>query len=198
MIKKIFKKIFILFILIIICAFPKTYATDEILESQMEALNLSSFVQEGKQYTKEVFPEVDLQKFFYSSLSGSIDNSGIFSGVLNSFTNEIKSTIKTLALVLIIIIIHSILKAISENVSNEGVSEIAYYIQYILIVTVVMSNFAQIIYVVRESITNLILFINTLIPLLIALITVSRKCCNKLNARTNNYSNDCIYWKCNY
>ena len=180
--EQMIKKITIIFILIIICAFPKSIATDEILESQMEALNLSSFIQEGKKYTKNVFPEIDLQNFLYSSLSGNVDNTSIFNGIFKTFINELKSTITTLGIVLIIIIIHSILKSISENISNESISQITYYIQYILIVTVIMSNFSIIIYTVKEAIINLVSFINTLIPILIALITVSRKCCNKHNA----------------
>lgn len=49
------KKIFIIFILIMIFIIQNSYATDEIIESQMEALNLSSFISQGKEYTKEVF-----------------------------------------------------------------------------------------------------------------------------------------------
>ncbi len=209
--KKIKKKqlVFCLIFLItflVPCMFSRCYGVDEtstnneILESQIEALNLSSFISEGEKYTKDIFPEVNIQNLFNHSITGNIDNTGILNGVLNSFITEIRSTINILATVLIIIIIHSILKAISENISNEGVSQVAYFIQYILIVAVVMSNFTQIINSMREAIFNLIFFCNTLIPILIALITVTRKYCNKYNARACNYFLNCIYWKycCKY
>ena len=170
------KKVLIIFILILIITTPYSYSTNEIIESQMEALNLSSFIAEGKNYTKDVFPEIDLQNFFNSALSGNIDNTNIIKGVLSVFLNEVLSTIKILGTILIIIVIHSILRTISENVSNEGVSQIAYFIQYILIVTIVMSNFSSIISNVKESINNLVGLINTLVPILLALITASRKC----------------------
>ena len=39
--------------------------------------------------------------------------------------------------------IHSILKSISEGLENKSISQITYYVQYILIVTLVMSNFRR-------------------------------------------------------
>ena len=44
-----------------------------------------------------------------------------------------------------------------------------YYVQYILIVTVIMSNFTDIIKLVQDTTGNLIGFMNTLVPLLITL-----------------------------
>ena len=169
------KKILIIFILIMIFMIPNSCATNEIIESQMEVLNLSAFISQGKEYTKEVFPEIDLQEFLNSALSGNIDNNNIFKGILSVFSNEIFSTIKILGSILVIIIIHSILKSISENTSGESISQIAYYIQYILIVTVIMSNFSEILNTVKDSIYNLTGFINTLVPILLALVTATRK-----------------------
>lgn len=51
--------------------------------------------------------------------------------------------IKTLGIILIIIIIHSLIKNISEGMENSQIGEITYYVQYILIVTLVMTNFAD-------------------------------------------------------
>lgn len=39
--------------------------------------------------------------------------------------------------------VHSILKSISEGLENKSISQITYYVQYILIVTLVMSNFRR-------------------------------------------------------
>lgn len=50
---------------------------------------------------------------------------------------------------------------------------IAYYIEYVLIVTLVMTNFSEIINMVRDTINNLVGFMNSLIPILLALITSS-------------------------
>jgi len=66
-------------------------------------------------------------------------------------------------------LIHSILKSISESLENNNISKLIYYVQYILIVTVIMSNFTDIIKLVQDTTGNLIGFMNTLVPLLITL-----------------------------
>lgn len=68
-----------------------------------------------------------------------------------------------------IIVIHSILKSISESLENDNISRLIFYVQYILIVTIVMSNFSQIITMIKTSTTNMVGFINILIPLLTTL-----------------------------
>ena len=71
---------------------------------------------------------------------------------------------------MIIVVVHSILKSISDNLENKGTSKIAYYAQYILIVTLVMANFSDMVTMIKTAITNIIGYMNTLIPILLALI----------------------------
>lgn len=172
------KKIIIIFILIYLSIFSNTYATDEIISSQMETLNLSSFMKEGEKYTKDVFPDMNLNELLNSAIKGDVDNKSIFKGIISIFGDEIVSSISLLGSILIIIVIHSLLKSFSENLNNDkGVGQIAYYIEYILIVTLVMANFSNIITMIKESISNLVGFVNCLVPILLALMSATRKCC---------------------
>ena len=174
MIKKI---LLIFFILIFSFVNYITYATDEIISSQMDALNISSFIKEGEKYTKEVFPDISLNDFLSSAIKGEIDNKGLLKQIILLFGDEIVDVIYLLGSIIVVIIIHSILKAFTENLENESVSQITYYIQYILIVTLIMANFSTIISVIKESIANLTGFINCLVPILLALMSATRKCC---------------------
>ena len=70
---------------------------------------------------------------------------------------------------MVIIIVSSVLRSITDGLENKSVSQITYYITYILIVTIVMKNFSDIINMVKASIDNLVAFTNCLIPLLITL-----------------------------
>lgn len=70
---------------------------------------------------------------------------------------------------MVIIIISSVLRSITDGLENKSVSQITYYITYILIVTIVMKNFSDIINMVKTSIDSLVAFTNCLIPLLITL-----------------------------
>lgn len=170
------KKILILFVLIIITYMPRSYATQEIISSQMENINLSSVISEGEKYTKNVFPDINLNEYLNSALQGNIDNNKIFKQILSIFGKELVNAISALGSILIIIIVHSLLKSFTDNLTNkEGIGQIAYYVEYILIVTLVMTNFSNIILMVKESIGNLVGFINCLVPLLLALMSATRK-----------------------
>ncbi len=182
------KKIITLFILILIFVNKYTYATDEIISSQMEALNLSSFIEEGQSYTEDVFPDMDLNSMLNSALKGEVDNKSLFTRILSIFGDELVSAISLLGTILVVIIIHSLLRSFTENLNQEGISQIAYYVEYILIVTLIMANFTNIINMIKDSISNLVGFINCIIPILLALMAASRKCCVCFtNSAINNF-----------
>ena len=170
------KKLLVCLIIIFTILISKSYATDEIISSQMNSLNLSSFTKEGEKYTKDVFPEIELEELLNSTIRGDIENNQIYKGILSLFGKEIVASISILGSVLIIVVVHSLLKSFSDNLNKgQSVSQIAYYIEYILIVTLVMTNFTSIINMIKESIFNLVGFVNSLIPILLALMSASRK-----------------------
>lgn len=103
------------------------------------------------------------------ALKGNIDNKGLVNKVINLFFKELKEAGAILGGIIVIIVVHSILKNISDSLENNSISQITYYVQYILIVTLVMSNFANIISVTKETIQNLVGFMYTLLPILMTL-----------------------------
>ena len=177
--KKILKIVFIAVTLIFI--FP-TYSkmesqtsnnTAQIDETEIldqeEMFGVSSFIQNSKQYTGNFFDDIDIGEILNSAIKGEVDNTNIYKKILSKLDNEVQTGIRSLACILAIIIIHSILKSISESLENDSVSKLIYYVQYIAIIAVIMGNFSDIINLVKETTTNLIGFMNTLIPVLISL-----------------------------
>lgn len=164
-----YKKIIIVFLIIMIFS-TTVQATNAIIESQLDALNLSSFIEEGERYTKDVFQGVDIEKILKDAVSGDIDERTIYSGVLSLLGDEIVASVTLIGGILAIIVIHAILKSIAENMGNNSISQVAYYVEYILIVTLVMTNFTNVIDMIKTTITNLVNYINILIPLLLALV----------------------------
>ena len=144
-------------------------STEEILAEQKEELNISSFIKEANQYTKDTFPNLNMGELFNSAIIGDVDNGILYKAIVAIIGKEIISGITALVSILVIIVIHSILKTISEGLENKGVSQINYYVEYILIVTLIMTNFTSIIEVVRQTIQNLVGFMNSLTPILITL-----------------------------
>lgn len=139
------------------------------ISNQEEIFGISSFIQNSKQYTGNFFDDIDIGEILNSAIKGEIDNTTIYKKILNKLGNEVQTGIKSLACILAIIIIHSILKSISESLEHDSVSKLIYYVQYIAIITIIMGNFSDIINLVKETTTNLIGFMNTLIPVLISL-----------------------------
>ncbi len=189
------RKIFVIFLFIYFFITPKTYATDEIIQSQMETLNISSFIREGQTYTKEVFPNINLNELLNSAIKGKIDNNGIFNEILLLFGKEFSSTFSLIGSIIVIIVIHSILKGFSDNLDGNGVKQIAYYVEYILVVTLIMANFSSTINLIKETISNLVGFTTTLIPILLSLIVASRQCSFNFINRTNNIICNSFYCK---
>lgn len=169
------KIIKILFVFIVcICTSRNIYANDEeILKSQIEALGIHEFINESNQYTSEVFEDIKISDVMTNAVQGKVDNSTIFKRILNIFAKEVRTLIADFGGIIAIILIHSVLKSITDGLENKNISEIVYYVQYILIITIVMSNFSDIISLMKESITKLVEFSYMLLPILIALMSVT-------------------------
>lgn len=146
-----------------------TNNTNEIINNQKQNLNIDSFIKESQKYTKESMPELDLNNLLASAIKGGLDNVKLSRFILRLLGKEIMNSAVMMSSIIAIIVIHSILKAISDGLGNSSVSQVAYYVQYILIVALVMNNFGDVILMVKESIQNLVSFINLLIPILITL-----------------------------
>lgn len=167
------RDILLIIIFIVIIIQPITSLSADIdqnaIASQEETFGITSFIQNSKQYTGDFFEDIDVGDILNSAIKGDIDNSKIYKKILNSLGKEVQTGIKSLVSILVIIIIHSILKSISESLENDNISKLIYYVQYIAIVTIIMGNFSDIINLVKETSTNLVGFMNTLIPVLVSL-----------------------------
>lgn len=72
-------------------------------------------------------------------------------------------------IVLIIIIIHSILIAITDTLENKSVSQIAYFVEFIMISVVILASFSNCLTIVKDTIQDLVGFTNSILPILITL-----------------------------
>lgn len=164
------KRIILIFILVLMIpnyAFAETQ--DEIMSSTQEKFNISGFLKEAQKYTNESFEEIDLSSMLGQAIQGKIDNNKLYKIIIKLLGKEVSSSLKILISILVIIVIHWILKAITDGLENNSVSQIIYFVQYILIVTLIMSNFSEIIKLVKDTANDLVGFINVLIPLLLTL-----------------------------
>lgn len=192
------KKIIFIITLLLVLFFNTSSAeevndinTNEIIESQTESLDISAFLKEADNYTTDILEDVNISQVLSDAIKGDIDVSSLGKKILQKLFKEVLTSIASLGSIIIIVVIHSILKNISDGLENSSTSQITYYVTYILIATIIMKNFADIITMVKNSIENLVGFINCLLPILMSLMLATRKyyICN--NAGT--YDIICYY-----
>ena len=166
------KKIFIVVLALFFINFPILYcdaSTEETIQEQKSEFQIQDFIKNAKQYSGEFFENINIEDVLNDAIKGEVDNSTFLKRILNLIGGEITSGIKAVVSILAIILIHTILKSISESLENDNIAKLVYYVQYILIVTLIMVNFADIISMVKNSIDSLVGFMNSLIPILITL-----------------------------
>ena len=161
------KIITIIVMVLIVFLSNSSYANDnQTIIEQQEEFKIQDFIKNAEKFTGEFFEDIDINEILNDAIKGEVDNSTLLKKILNILGKEVTTNIKSLVSILAIILIHSILKSISESLENNNISKL---IQYILIVTVIMSNFTDIIKLVQDTTGNLIGFMNALVPLLITL-----------------------------
>ncbi len=162
---------------IIICIFSTSISMasteEEVINSQMDSFNISNFIDEANKYSNEILKDINIKDLLDNAMKGKLDTNELIKKCFPLLGVEIKEALKVMGNILIIVLIHSILKSISDNLNNKSVPHITYYVQYILIATVIMSNFSSIITLTKEAVANMISFIQLLFPLLMTLMLAS-------------------------
>ena len=159
----------IFFLFILITTDVKFCKETDTLNEQQEEFKIQDFINSANEYTGEFLNDIDMNDILNNAIKGEVDNSTLTKKIFNLFGKEITANISSIVSIIAIILIHSILKSISESLENDGISKLIFYVQYILIVTIIMSNFTDIVKLVQDTSNNLVGFMNLLVPLLITL-----------------------------
>lgn len=144
--------------------------TEQIMETTQKTLGISDFLKEADKYTNNIYGNINLSDIFSNIIKGKYKTNFIKSTIFTLFGKDVKESFRLMFNVLIIIIIHSVMKEIIENLGNNSSAKIAYFVQYLMIVTLVTQSFLSVLNITKEAIDNLSNFMNLLIPLLTTLI----------------------------
>ena len=170
-------KKFVTIFIILICIFYMNISLadteDDVINSQMDSFNISSFINEANKYSNEILKDINIKDLLNDAIKGELNTNQLLKNIFPLLGHEIKDALKVMGSILIIVLIHSVFKSISDNLNNKSVSQITYYVQYILIATVIMTNFSSIISMTKEAVGNMISFIQLLFPLLMTLMLAS-------------------------
>lgn len=136
-----------------------------------EGIDVSEFIDEVKTYNNDIFPEFANENWLNNILNGNLEMSGqtIIKKVLNLILKEFKENTSLLFKIIGITFICAILKNL-QSAYDGNVSEIAFYVCYMLIIVLIVSAFSNISNVCISSIKKLKDFMELIIPILIALL----------------------------
>lgn len=186
------KKVIIIFFILLFIPNYVFAETEEIMSTIQENFGISGFIKEAEEYTGEFFQDINFKEMLNDAIQGKIDNKTIYKKIIKIMGKEITSNIKILISILIIIVIHGILKSLTDNLKNNNISQIIYFVQYIMIITLIISNFTEIVKLVKDTANDLVGFINVLVPLLLTLMVYTG------NIATSTILEPIILFICNF
>lgn len=148
---------------------------NSLISMQEDSLGIGEFISNSEEYTSDIFDDSELYDILEDAIQGKVDNAKITKNIFRVFGKELNNCFSIMASIIVIVILNSILTCFTENLENKSIGKIAYYIQFILIVTVILGNFSEIINMAKESINNMVTFVNMLMPIMMTLIITTGK-----------------------
>lgn len=146
---------------------------DEIISNTKESLNIKSFLEESEGYLEENFPDINLDNFFDNTLTGKIELDSLNLNIFEAIKTEVLENMQIIVSILIVILIHSIFKIINENLKDVSSGKVASFIQYLIIVSLILNVFIKLTNNLKNSIDKLVLFMNMFIPLITTIMMAS-------------------------
>ena len=99
---------------ILICIFGTSISIadteDEVINSQMDSFNISSFIDEANKYSNNILKDIDIHELLNNAIKGEVDTNQLLKNIFPLLGTEIKEALKVMGSILIIVLIHSVLK----------------------------------------------------------------------------------------
>lgn len=159
----------------------------EILNNQIEELQINKLINDIEEVTDE---NIDLKEVFQKSIRGESSGNILIKAIGLILGEQLRATFKIMISILLVIIIYGILKTISENLGNDQTGKIGHFIQIIILITLLLKIYAEILQIVSQTINSISNFIYILLPLFMSLSIATRK--RYINDRNS------IYYTCSY
>ena len=140
------------------------------------------------------FENINLNEIFGDAIKGKTSGNIILKGLGKILGSELKESMKMVISILLIIVICGMLRSISENIGNNQTSKVGHFIQIIILITVLMKVYANILKSVKETLETISSFVYMLIPMFMSLsistrqyYIINRNTINNINF--NQYNN---------
>ena len=157
------KKFLLIFLFFIMTT---SYAMSE------EPINIREFSETMKSFNSEFLDEYDYEDIIRNIEKGDFkfDYKKIFGKAGRFLIKEIRSNIGLAVQIVIISLLFGFLDNLKGNFSSDGVSQIAFYVCYILLVTLIIASFVQIYNVAYGVVFEIEKFMKVLIPIIFGIV----------------------------
>ena len=188
------KKLIIILIFFLICFTNSQQvraSQEELVEEQIKDLQVDTLIQDIEKVTDK---NINLNEIFGDAIKGKTSGNIILKGLGKILGSELKESMKMVISILLIIVICGMLRSISENIGNNQTSKVGHFIQIIILITVLMKVYANILKSVKETLETISSFVYMLIPMFMSLsistrqyYIINRNTINNINF--NQYNN---------
>jgi len=147
----------------------------EVIENQLDSLNireLTNIIKEINYSTEEYFGDVDFKSVIEKIVKGEriFEQDKILNGLLKLVLNELMKNMDLIVQLLLLAIISAILMNLQKAFDNESISNIAQFITYIILISIVIKSFVLAMDIGKTTIDSMVVFMQALIPILMALL----------------------------
>lgn len=161
------KKVGILIFIVWLC-FPVTSLAAEIQAETEEKIFSQFEFQEMEEFLEKVFPndKIGFQSMIKGLISGELELSAelIVDMISDQFFYEFRNTKASMVHILLIVIIAAIFHNFSGVFPNSQVSELSFYVLYMLLITICLNSFRVLIASAVSGLGNLLEFLTLLGP----------------------------------
>lgn len=140
--------------------------------SELDMKAVENVVQKLDDEIKQAVPELDFRILVSKLARGEIDWNAaeIFNWLIKVIFNEVLANLSLLGKLVVLAIITAVLQNLMTAFEKATVGKIAYFICYLVLVTMAVGTFTLTINIGREAVDNMVSFMQALLPLLLTLL----------------------------
>lgn len=144
-------------------------------ESQEEIEGLYDYINSTKTDV-ELMNELDPYEYVKTYIKegeGNISSEKLIKAILSLIFKEVATVLKLCLSLIVVGVLCALIKNLQQAFNNKGVSEVAFYACFIILIMLLSKSFVISIQVAKDIITDISNFMNVLLPILVTMISLS-------------------------
>lgn len=147
-------------------------SVDSYISEQLNKINLQEIQNQIKD--EKFIADVDLKTFMKDLISGKKTMLDLFDkeGLKLFLFDELRSSLKVASIIFVLALLSSILKSLDNSFSSGAISQVTTYIVFIVMVTLTLVGFKDVLTICNTTIDSMINFMQVIMPILITFLVV--------------------------